>query len=160
MACKVSTISRIVHIICCLVVFSGEVSAQQGWQTYCNPRFGQCADVPPNFQSDPPPENGDGLIFRHSDGMSIIVSAMYNVLSATVSLEMKELLQDKRSPSYQASGHNWFAISGEQDGKIYYIRKIVTPDIVASLWIEYPVQQRAAYDPLIARISKSFKLGH
>ena len=39
--------------------------------------------VPP----DPPPENGDGLIFRDAGGMSITVSAMYNATQATLASE-------------------------------------------------------------------------
>ncbi len=31
-------------------------AAQESWFRYCNARFGQCADIPKSYKSDPPPE--------------------------------------------------------------------------------------------------------
>ncbi len=149
---------RSIFIIGCVISIGGEPSAQQGWHTYCHARFGQCADIPPNFQSDPPPVNGDGLGFRDPYGMSIAVFARNNVQSSTLSSERSELLNEKRFPAYQAAGRDWFVLSGGADNKIYYIRRIVTPETIATLWIEYPIQRREMHDHLISRISQSFKL--
>ncbi len=137
---------RSIFIIGCVISIGGEPSAQQGWHTYCHARFGQCADIPPNFQSDPPPVNGDGLGFRDPYGMSIAVFARNNVQSSTLSSERSELLNEKRFPAYQAAGRDWFVLSGGADNKIYYIRRIVTPETIATLWIEYPIQRRAKRD--------------
>jgi hypothetical protein len=140
------------------VLVGGGATAQQSWYTYCNARFGQCAEIPPRFKSNPPPENGDGLVFRDTDGMSITVSARNNALSSTLASERSELLNEKRSPTYQTAGPNWFVLSGSENDMIYYVRMIVTPDVIATLWIEYPIQRKDMYDPLISRISQSFKL--
>ncbi len=149
---------RIISIMCCAIAAAGQVSADSGWHTYCNARFGQCADIPPEFESDPPPENGDGLVFRDAGGMSITVSGSFNVNSSTLRAERDVILAEKRAPIYQAEGANWLVVSGNEGNNTYYIRKMVTPDIIATLWIEYPRAQKNRYMPLIARISKSLKL--
>ena len=140
------------------VGLAASASAGAEWHTYCNERFGQCADIPPNFESDPPPENGDGLIYRDASGMSVTVSAHYNIESSSLGDERDELLKEKAPPAYQAAGRDWFVVSGNEGDKTYYIRAIVTPGVVATLWIEYPSGQKERYDPLISRISRSFKL--
>jgi hypothetical protein len=86
--------------------------AQDNWWQYCNARFDQCADIPPNFRSDPPPENGDGLIFRDGRGMVIIVSAMFNALNVSLIEELQERKNEYPEHSYKASGNNWLVLSG------------------------------------------------
>jgi hypothetical protein len=148
----------IIAVVCSAIASAGQVSAKS-WHTYCNARFGQCADIPPNFEADPPPENGDGLVFRDAGGMSITVSGHYNVDSSTLRAERDETVSAKEHvPTYQAEGASWFAVSGNEGINIYYIQKIATPDIIATLWIEYPSAQKEIYGPLIARISKSLKV--
>jgi hypothetical protein len=157
---KISLLStfRIIAVTGCLTATAGQASADSGWHTYCNARFGQCADIPQDFKSDPPPENGDGLIFRDAGGMSVTVSGSYNVNSSVLGAEQRAILEAKPVPAYQAKGPNWFVVSGSEGDRIYYIRKIVTPEIIATLWIEYPSTQKEKYGPLIAKISKSFRL--
>ncbi len=145
-------------VICFAIAAAGQVFADTGWHTYCNARFEQCADIPPNFESDPPPENGDGLVFRDAGGMSITVSGGYNVDSSTLGVEREGILGKKEPPTYQAEGANWFVVSGNEGNNIYYLRKIVTSGVIATLWIEYPRTKKENYVPLVARVSRSLKL--
>jgi hypothetical protein len=127
-----------------------------GWTRYCNARFGQCADIPPNYRSDPPPFNGDGLVFRDGSGMSITVSAIYNVLDDTVASERQSTIELLAAPTYQSHGSNWFAISGVKGDNIFYVKSFVTRSTISHLWIEYPTALRADYDAVVARVAKSF----
>ena len=128
----------------------------EGWTRYCNARFGQCADVPPNFRSDPPPENGDGLVFRDGAGMSITISAMYND-NDTVASERQSTIESLAQPTYQAQGSNWFVISGVKGGAIFYVKSFVAKATISHLWIEYPAALKADYAAVVARVAKSFK---
>jgi hypothetical protein len=128
----------------------------EGWTRYCNARFGQCADIPHNFRSDPPPVNGDGLVFRDSAGMSITVSAMYNALNDTVASERQSEIELLAAPTYQAQGSNWFVISGVKGDIVFYVKSFVTKSAISHLWIEYPAARKADYDSIVARVVKSF----
>ena len=126
------------------------------WVRYCNARFGQCADIPSAFRPDPPPENGDGLVFRDGGGMSITVSAMYNVTEATLASEREADIETAGPPTYQAQGPNWFVISGLGGAGIYYVKCFVKHSTISTLWIEYPAARKSLYDDIVPRVAKSF----
>ena len=128
----------------------------EGWTRYCNARFGQCADIPPNYRSDPPPENGDGLVFRDGAGMSITVSAMNNALNDTVASQRQSAIELEAAPTYQAQGPNWFVISGVKGDIVFYVKSFVTKSTISDLWIEYPAARKADYDAVVVRVAKSF----
>ena len=128
----------------------------EGWTRYCNARFGQCADIPATYRSDPPPENGDGLVFRDGAGMSITVSAMYNALNDSVASQRQSNIELEAAPTYQAQGSNWFVISGVKGDNIFYLKSFVTKSTISDLWIEYPAARKADYDAVVARVVKSF----
>lgn len=126
------------------------------WMRYCNARFGQCADIPDAFRPDPPPENGDGLIFRDAGGMSITVSAMLNVAEATLAAERESDIETAGPPTYQAEGPNWFVISGLRGAGVFYVKCYVTHSAISTLWIEYPAARKSVYDDIVPRIAGSF----
>jgi hypothetical protein len=127
-----------------------------GWLRYCNDRFGQCADIPAGYRSDPPPDNSDGLVFRDGAGMSITVSAMYNALDSTVASERRSDVETLGAPAYEARGSNWFVISGVKGDAVYYVKTFVKPSTISSVWIEYPAARKADYDKVVAHVVKSF----
>lgn len=126
------------------------------WLRYCNAQFGQCADIPGGFRPDPPPENGDGLIFRDAGGMSITVSAMYNATQATLASERASDIETAGAPTYQAEGPNWFVISGLRGAGVYYVKCYVTHSAISTLWIEYPAARKSVYDAIVPRVAGSF----
>ena len=112
-------------IVFAIVFACAENSNAQGiWGGNCNARFGQCADVPRSYKSDPPPANGDGLTFRDGKGMVVVISAMYNVSASSLTDEKNGTLKDLPKPTYQAERGNWFIVSGIRDGKIFYYKEI------------------------------------
>jgi hypothetical protein len=151
---------KTIIILAIMVAWGGNSVAQEKWFRYCNARFGQCADIPRNYKSDPPPANGDGLIFRNGKGMVVVVSAMFNALDYSLTDAKNEIMKNLPKPTYQAEGDNWFVVSGISDGKIYYIKKYVTADYMSTLWIEYPEANKNLYDVTISRLSKSFTPAH
>ena len=110
-------------------------------------------DIPGGFRPDPPPENGDGLIFRDPGGMSITVSAMYNATEATLASERASDIDTAGPPTYQAEGPNWFVISGLRGVEVYYVKSYVTHSAISTLWIEYPAARKSVYDGVVPRVA-------
>jgi len=140
------------------------------WKRYTNARFGTSAEYPANlFEPGEPPENGDGLAFEARDGTaeiriygshgpSVVTDGFPEYRNWLTRHEVGEGLK----VSYRAGGKDWFAISGESRGRIIYIKVVGgCPDLSMAhhLRIEYPVSDKALYDPVVARTARSLKAG-
>ncbi len=135
----------------------------QTFRTYVNQRFGAAAEVPAAWKADPPPENRDGLAFRSPDGhASIIVSGSLHVLD-TVEEEMR--LYEQPAPgekiTFRRRGPHFLVVSGARGDMIFYAKHLLScgDRVWNNLWIEYPAREKAAYDTLVARVSRSFRPG-
>ena len=150
--------ARVATLIGLGIVLTGAAWAD-GFTTYVNPRFGVTAEVPSSWKSDPPPENGDGLIFRSRDNAaSITVSGSLNIEDSPA-LAMKE--QAKADPgetvSYRQIGRRSVTISGTNGGRIFYRKSLLVcrDQIWNNLSIDYPLARKADYDALVARVAGS-----
>ncbi|MGH6843269.1 MAG: hypothetical protein ACRECU_00805 [Methylocella sp.] len=133
--------------------------AYEDWVVYCNARFGQCANIPSTFKSDPPPANGDGLIFRDENAMSVTVSASYNLdwsLEDAIKMTL-DTLGEVGPSTYQKQGKDWYVVSGHKGDNIYYVKSFVKKSTISTLWIEYPSSQKSADDDIASQISSSFR---
>ncbi len=64
--------------------------------------------------------------------------------------------------TYQTHGDNWFVISGTKDAdRIFYERHLLSrgAQMTEGFVISYPVSLKQEYDPIVARMSKSFRSG-
>ena len=129
------------------------------WTRYCNRRFGQCSDIPPGFAQQPSPANGDGLVYQHPDGSSLVVSAMWNGLGHTPDSGLREMVASAYRPTYQDKGHDWSVVSGfSEDGKmIYYRMRFYSEKVLSSFSLNFPADKKSAYDPIIRRLVDHFK---
>jgi len=140
------------------------------WKRYANARFGTSAEYPANlFLPGEPPENGDGLTFEAKDGTaefkvygshgpSVVTDSFPEYRDWLTKHEIGEGLK----VSYRAGGKDWFAISGENRGRIIYIKVVGgCPNLSMAhhLRIEYPASDKALYDPVVARAARSLKAG-
>jgi hypothetical protein len=146
------------------LAMAGAADAQQ-WKTYKNVRFGTQGVYPADlFSPLEPPANGAGLGFETSDGASLVIQGMFNGLDDK---SPKALAREYYGPdshpnvAYEASGENWFVLSGTRGGTVYYEKVILSckGDVVNALTIEYPVARKSRYDGLVERIEKGFKPG-
>jgi len=92
------------------------------------------------------------------------VSAINNVLDQNIAgLEaaaLKARPLDERI-TLRDRGPNWFVFSGTKASAIFYERHLLSHrgKIVNDLEILYPAQLRGLYDPIVRRMSRSFRAG-
>jgi hypothetical protein len=155
-------LSFVLVIAAAMVV--AETAAADHWLTYQNDRYGTTIDYPDFFQAQPPPDADDGRKFKSADGADFTVSAIYNTLDFTLA-KYRDFIVTNLDPgeviAYQAQGDHWFVISGTKGADIFYERHLLshgtqmTEDFVMS----YPAALKQTYDPIVARMAKSFRSG-
>ena len=139
-------------------------SADERWSTYVNDRFGTSLSYPADvFVMQPPPENDDGRTLVAADGAKVLVFGGYNVDSETLASKRASLTgDDYRRVTYNATGKNWFVVSGHRAiggvESIFYEKYIVSAasETVHSLIVTYPAKSTARYDPIVNRLAASF----
>jgi hypothetical protein len=140
------------------------VRAAEGWRTYTNDRYGTMIDYPNSFQPQPPPDDDDGRAFKSSDGASFTVSASYGGLDSDLATYREFILKNEpqsAAVTYQAQGAEWFVVSGTNGGDIFYERHLLSHggEMTEDFVISYPAARKQAYDPIVARMAKSFRSG-
>jgi len=149
----------------------GATPNQDNYRVYHNARFAYSISYPvdilvPQGESD----NGDGQKFRSKDGRTeMIVYGSYQVEKETLrKLYQAEVSapptdRPKRVVTYQRLGGNWFVISGRENGRVFYQKTILKREkgagsqIFITFRIEYDEAQKGAFDPITAKIARSFK---
>ena len=144
-------------------VLSG-ASADERWATYVNDRFGTSLSYPADvFVPQPPPENDDGRTLVAADGAKVLVFGGYNVADDTLASKRASLTgRDYAFTSYNATGKNWFVVSGHRSiggvDSIFYEKYIVSAasDTIHSLIVTYPAALKGRYNPIVDRLAASF----
>ena len=167
--------TRIVWLVSAVVCFAAaaapavaQTSGAPNWRTYQNDRYGTTIDYPDIFKAEPPPDNDDGRRFKSADGAEFAVFASYGALDFDLAGYQKYILE-KLDPgeavTYQAHGDNWFVISGSEGDGIFYERymlshgKEMAEGFVEGFVMSYPAALKQTYDPIVARMAKSFRSG-
>ena len=139
-------------------------AAQEQWATYSNARFGTTADYPVSLFSmrDPPPDNGDGQVFHTEDRRAhLTVWGAHNADGDSAQSYLKRYgTQD--AVSYRRVTARYYVVSGTREGDIFYERCNFSakPDgIIDCLNVTYPAQDKAAWDPIVTRLSESLRGG-
>jgi len=135
------------------------------WRTYRNERYGTTIDYPDIFKAGPPPANDDGLAFKSDDGAAFSVFASFNALDLDLAGFKDFILKNLEAGevvTYQAQGKDWFVISGTKGvDAIFYQRHLLShgKQMTESFVMSYPARLKPKYDPIVARMSKSFRSG-
>jgi hypothetical protein len=137
-------------------------SAEQGYRTYRNARFGVSADVPSDWKPGPEPENGDGLVFSSPDGTATItVSGILNADNESASKVMAEEQRagDGETVVYRKAGARQAVISGTRGATIFYRKSMLScgDQVLNHLVIEYPAAQKQAFDALVSHVAGSMR---
>ena len=149
-------------ILSALVLVRGAFAGD--WLTYHNDRYGTTIDYPDSFKPQPPPDSDDGRAFKSADGANFIVSASYNALDFNVA-KYRDFIVKNLDPdakvTYEAHGDNWFVISGTKGADIFYERHLLShgAQMTENFVISYPAALKQTYDPISARMAKSFRPG-
>jgi serine/threonine-protein kinase len=146
-----------------LLAFAAVATAAPQYRSYENPRFGATADVPADWTPDPPPANGDGLRFRSPDRRaSITVSGMLNIYD-TVEEAMKSYEEpgEGEKITYRHREARAIVISGTRGDTIFYAKHMLScgDQIWNSVYLEYPLAEKTAYDALVTHVAQSLRPG-
>ncbi len=148
-----------------IFVLTGQQAFGMEWGKYSNPRYGFSVDFPLDvFETTRESENGSGVTMETLDQ-----SAEFRAYGFTNGdeLSLKEvqtiILQDSatRDGTYKRIKNNWIVISGfEMEGErrmIFYQRLAASADLSSFSAFEmiYPESERALYDPMLKRLSRS-----
>lgn len=145
------------------LLFVAPAKADQ-WLTYQNDRYGTTIDYPAQFKAEPPPGADDGRTFTSADGAKFSVYASYNAenfnLAEFQDFTLKNL-DVGQAVAYKASGNNWFVISGTKGDSIFYERHLLSHggQMTEGFSMSYPAAAKQTYDPVVARMAKSFRPG-
>jgi hypothetical protein len=134
------------------------------WLTYHNDRYGTTIDYPDQFTAEPPPDSNDGQRFKSADGAKFAVYAYYNTLDFNVAKFRDSTLKNLAAGqvvTYQASGDNWFVISGTDVANVFYERGLLSHggQMTEGFSMFYPSAVKQSYDAIVARMGKSFRAG-
>jgi hypothetical protein len=146
-----------------LLVFQAPAKADQ-WLIYQNDRYGTTIDYPDRFKAEPPPDNDDGRKFTSADGAEFSVSASYNALDFDLAKYQDFILKNRgrgEVVTYKTHGDNWFVISGTKGSDIFYERHVLSHggEMTEDFVMTYPAAAKPRYDPIVARMAKSFRPG-
>ena len=150
-------------LLTALLVCAGVAVAAQPWKRYGNDRFGVTADVPADWQAQPPPENGDGLTFLSPDGKaSLAVYGRYVMEdSAASALDAGAQPMQGERVTYIKRGPGAVTVSGFQGDRIFYRHALLScgAQVWSNVELEYPADQKAALDPIVAHVVASLRSG-
>ena len=143
---------------------AAQTSGASSWQIYQNDRYGTTIDYPDIFKAEPPPDNDDGRRFKSADGAEFAVFASYNALDFDLAGYQQFILKNLdpgAAVTYQAHGDDWFVISGTKGDGIFYERHLLShrEEMTEGFVMSYPARLRQIYDPIVARMAKSFRPG-
>jgi hypothetical protein len=137
---------------------------QETYKTYTNARFAFSIAYPAHLLV-PQGEatNGDGQRFISKDEQAVLLAyGSYNALDQTLNDIFKETSETSpahpnRMVTYKALRADWFVVSGKEDGKIFYQKTLLKKAVLKTFRLEYRESQKATFDPVVARLEKSFR---
>ncbi len=137
--------------------------SQSRFVTYNNDRFHFSVQYPSDLlKMQAPPENNDGRTFLSKDKtVEMRAWGQFNALDLTLDEAYQRALRDHSGVTYKTLGDRNFVISGVSDGKIYYQKTLIRGSgdtaVFYTFTIEYPKSKKAKFDPVVTRVSRSFK---
>lgn len=154
-----------VGLVVSIVLSLGGRAFGETWRTYQNDRYGTTIDYPDFFKPGTPPDNNDGLAFASSDGARFSVFASYGGLDFDLAGYQDFIIKNLsagKAVTYRVRGSNWFVISGtDGPGGVFYERYLLSHggEMTEGFVASYPARLKPKYDPIIARMAKSFRSG-
>jgi hypothetical protein len=148
----------LIFLLACL---AGTANAA-GHRTYCNQRFGFCADYPDSLTMAPQEESGEGghgRNFADSNGFTMVLYGYNNVDESTLASTKKGDEELFDTITYRKQGSNWYALSGYQGDNILYVKSWVGVGAINRLSLDYPTRLKTTYDGDVNYIVRHFRPG-
>jgi hypothetical protein len=142
-----------------LVAPAAAAHAQTQWATYTNVRYAFAVDYPRDvFPSFTESDNSDGATFK-TDAPWVEMRAWgsYNIDNKSPRAYVTEYYAGK-TLSYSSVKRDSYVASGTNGGNIFYDRCNFTGDRVLCVALVYPATQKAAWDKIVSRVSRSLRV--
>lgn len=135
------------------------------YNIYNNKKFEYSISYPKDLlhpQGEAP--NGDGQKFLSKEAdVTLLVYGSHNINDQTIEENYQENSQGgtEENPTkvitYRLLKGNWFVVSGYLSGRIFYQKTILNNHQFKTFYFEYPESKKKFYNPIIKRLSNSFK---
>lgn len=150
----------------CLSSQATRAAAPESWNSYRNERFGLSLSYPGTvFAPDRTAEAGDGQLMVSKDGSArLLIGGLLNAdgrsPAAYQDFIARQSYADYRI-DYRRLGSNWFVLSGEGNGKIFYEKVMFScaGRLINSFALIYAADERHVFDPIVERIENSYRPG-
>ena len=143
-----------------LALLTFEAGAQE-WEQFGFRKLRFAFDVPPGFALKKTADDGKGAIFEAQSGADLAVwgkSVPRRNFKATVQAELNADEAEGWEITYRRMTPAWASYSGIKDGRIRYVRAIaVCNDRVGMFQLDYDVENKVPYDPIVVRMVRSLK---
>lgn len=132
-----------------------ETTDSEDFYRYNNYRFNLHSWVPVFLDQVRPPVNGDGCSFRNNDGsVALSVSGFHRYPGYSIDSAYER--ESDSSITYKTRGENWYVVSGVKNGDVYYRKRFVGDNVVASLYFSYPYSEKDDYDWIVPVLDEHF----
>jgi hypothetical protein len=154
-------------VAACTVSYATHIAASTGgghaprWRSYREPSSGALIDFPRDlFVVDAGlPLVGTGRQYSTSDGRAFMAVFTLPIPDDADPIEYLERNSElnKEPVSYRRVTAHFFAVSGIDGNSIYYNRCNFTGRSMKCVHLEYPAEERRAWDKIVTRISLSLR---
>ncbi|MDP3075653.1 hypothetical protein [Bradyrhizobium sp.] len=133
------------------------------WEGYTNTRYGVMIDYPADlFAIQPPPPDNAGRGFTAATaGARFHVYSHANAMNFSVEeLQAEDVLDIGDAAAVKQNGADWYEVIATKDAE-NIVRRVVLSEglaMVHRLEIAYPKTAAAAFEPVVARMVKSFRV--
>jgi hypothetical protein len=138
----------------------------EDWKEYRNERFGLSLYYPADvFTLDRTAEAGDGQLFVSQIGSArLLVGALINDSGYSPASYQSYLARKSYSQyqiDYRPVGQNWFVLSGEGNGQIFYEKVMFSCGgrLINSFALLYSSDERGVFERTVERMEKSLRPG-
>ena len=133
------------------------------WKIYVNTRYGVIVDYPADlFTAQPaPPDNAGRTFDAAALKARVFVYSHANALDQTrEELEAADVQELAATAVTKTRGADWYQIVGQKNGETVLLRVLLRDDasMLHRLQIAYPAAMTDAFAPIVARMTKSFRV--
>lgn len=133
------------------------------WREYTHPRLGYRITYPADTFVPVESRAEEGFVLASRDGKAKLLIASFDNDGLSSLAEYRNLVinqsYDGAAIDYAPVRRNWFVVSGERDGQMFYERVDFTCGgrRITSWAMVYPVAERGFYDRLVEAIAPTFR---
>ncbi|MFH1343660.1 MAG: zinc ribbon domain-containing protein [Pseudomonadota bacterium] len=133
------------------------------WEGYTNTRYGVMIDYPADlFAIQPPPPDNAGRNFAaEKAGARFHIHSHANAMNFSAEeLQAEDVLDIGDAAAVKTSGTDWYQVVASKEAETI-VRRVVLSEggaTVHRLEVAYPKTSAAAFEPIVARMVKSFRV--